>query len=420
MNKSIALLFIAGSIFGALASPCLSQDLEGQLDVGANVDPDPHGISATLAEELGPHTVWIGDRLFRHSILFDGDTGNALGMLDTTWSLGGVTPHTSHGRGEFYVIEPIYGRGMRGPRTDYITIYDSETMELTGEIVLPTIREEAGHGVAQSALLDDERFLVILNTLSAASVTVVDMETRRFVTEIESAGCSMVYPVSAHRFGMLCGDGSALAVDIGDRGQLIGLKRTKKFFDSVNAPVSGKGARDGARWLFSSFDGHLHEVDFEPSKPEAVAHWSLLTDAEREAGWTTGGKQHLAVHQSNRRLYSLVHKGGPGSHKDAGTEIWTYDLDTRERVGKFEIPSLLPAFLRPVIGIEVGTWSDRLLSVLLPNLGAHSIVVTQDEKPLMFVRHEEVGAVGVVDAITGEHIADIEESGITGGLMTVP
>lgn len=422
MRSIGALLFIAvvGAAVGGSAVDTGAQDLEGQIRVGSGVEPDPHGVSATVREVLGPHTVWVGDRLLRHSILFDGDTRNALAMLDTTWSLAGVTPHTSHTRGEFYVIEPIYARGMRGPRTDIVSVYDARTLEFEAEIVLPTLREEAGHGVALSAVLDDERFLVVVNMIPAASVTVVDLEKRRFVTEIETAGCTQVYPAGARRFGMLCGDGTALAVDLGQHGELTGMKRTKKFFDAVDAPVSTKGARDGSRWLFASFDGYIQEIDFTPAKPEAIARWSLLADSERSAGWTTGGKQHLAIHTADRRLYSLVHKGGPGSHKDAGSEIWTYDLDARERLGTIRVPSLLPAFLRPIIGLEAGSLSDRMLGLVLPNLGAHSIVVTQDDEPLMFVRHDEVGAIGIVDLTSEEHVGDIEESGISGGLMTIP
>jgi methylamine dehydrogenase heavy chain len=420
MKTLSASIFTFGVAITFAASSVNGQNLEGAVQVGAGVEPDPHGISTTIRPELGPHVLWAGDRLFRHSILFDGDTGAALGMLDTTWSLGGVTPHTSHRRGEFHVIEPIYSHGMRGERTDYVTTYDSETLAITNEIALPTLREEAGHGVALSALLDDERFLVIVNMIPAASVTVVDLDRRRFAAEIETAGCSLVYPAGPRRFGMLCGDGTALAVDLTDYGKLANVRRTNKFFDAVRTPVSGKGARDGTRWVYASFDGYLHEVDFGKSIPHARERWSLLSDSERSSGWTTGGKQHLAIHKASRRLYALVHKKSAGSHKDAGSEIWTYDLDSRERVGSIEVPSLLPAFLRPLLGLETDSWAYKLLGVLLPNLGAHSIVVTQDTEPLMFLRHEEVGAIGVVDVTTGEHIANIEEAGITGGLMTIP
>jgi methylamine dehydrogenase heavy chain len=420
MRLRVALLLVVGGLVPATATTLSAQDLEGQVHVGADVTPDPHGISAEIRPDLGPHTIWVADRLFRHSILFDGDTGNALGMVDTTWSIGGITPYTSHTRSEFYVLEPIYAHGNRGKRTDYVTIYDAQTLEVSGDIELPTLKEETAHSVALSDVLDDERFLVITNMIPASSVTVVDLAERRFVAEIETAGCTQVYPVGARRFGMLCGDGTAIAVDLDDDGKLSGMKRSKKFFNAVDEPVSDKGTRDAKRWLFASFDGYLHEVDFEPQTPQVTDRWSLTTERERNAGWRSGGKQHLAVHTESRRLYALMHKGGPGSHKDPGHEIWTFDLDERKRVGTIDVPSLLPAFLRPVLEIPRESLWHKFLKLTLPNLGAHSIVVTQDTEALLFVRHDAVGAIGVVDAASGQLLSNIEESGISGGLMTVP
>jgi len=393
---------------------------EAASEVAGEIEGDPHGVVAELPSAVGPHVVWAGDRLFRHSILFDGDTGAAFGMVDITWTLGGITPHTSHRRGEVYVIEPVYTRGHRGTRTDYITIYDAKTLAYTAEIPLPTHAAETGSGVGLSALLDDERFLVILDQVPATSVTVVDLERRRFAGEIETAGCSLVYPVGPRRFGMLCSDGAALLVELDDQGHAARKVRSDKFFDTVADPLSEKGVRDGERWLFASYEGYLHEVDFSGQAPRAVARWSLLDDSERKATWRVGGTQHLALHRSTRRLYSLMHQGGPGTHKDAGSEIWVYDIDRRERIGTIDVPSLMPAFIRPVIGVEAGSFTDRLLHLVLPNLGAHSLAVTQDDHPLLFLRHGEIGAIGVVDALTGEHLRDIEEAGIGGGMMTVP
>ena len=76
-------------------------------DAAPIVAQDPHGVVESVRPELGPHALWVGDRLFRHSILFDGDSGQALGMVDITWTLGGVAPHTSHSRREVYVVEPV-------------------------------------------------------------------------------------------------------------------------------------------------------------------------------------------------------------------------------------------------------------------------------------------------------------------------
>ena len=62
-------------------------------------------------------------------------------------------------------------------------------------------------------------------------------------------------------------------------------------------PLTEKGVRDGARWLFASFEGKLQVVDFSGEQPIAAPAWPLFTDAERQAGWRIGGMQHLALHR---------------------------------------------------------------------------------------------------------------------------
>jgi hypothetical protein len=48
------------------------------------------------------------------------------------------------------------------------------------------------------------------------------------------------------------------------------------------------------------------------------------------------------------------------------------------------------------------------------------VAVTQDANPLLFVRHADLGAVGVLDALSGEHLRDIEETGLSGATLVVP
>jgi hypothetical protein len=209
-------------------------------------------------------------------------------------------------------------------------------------------------------------------------------------------------------------------VDLDEQGQLVAAVHRVSFFDPVADPLTEKGARDGSRWMFASFEGHLYEIEFSGQMPSAGEPWDLFTPEDRNDHWRVGGIQHLAVHRERRRLYSLVHQGGPGSHKDSGSEIWVYDLQTRKRVQTIAVPKLLPGLIRPIVGISAGSGLDWLLRLVLPNLGAHSVVVTQDDQPLLFVRHNQTGVVGVVDATTGEHVRDLEESGISGGGMALP
>ena len=89
---------------------------------------DPTGLVATLPDGPRDHWVWLSDRVFRHSQLFDGDTGRALGTIDVAWALGGRLPHSAPERSEIYMVETVYARGHRGARTDLVTVYDSKTL----------------------------------------------------------------------------------------------------------------------------------------------------------------------------------------------------------------------------------------------------------------------------------------------------
>jgi hypothetical protein len=172
--------------------------------------------------------------------------------------------------------------------------------------------------------------------------------------------------------------------------------------------------------MFASFEGYLHEIDFSGERPRATKPWSLFTSDQRIDGWRVGGLQHLAFHRPSGRLFSVVHQGGGGTHKDAGSEIWVYDLKKRERIQVIEAPPLLGVFLRRMAGIAPDSTLGWLLEYLLPSPGVHSVVVTRDRNPLLFVRHRETGAAGVYDALSGELLRYLDETGLGGALMAVP
>jgi methylamine dehydrogenase heavy chain len=385
----------------------------------AQLAPERIGEVARLGE-IGAHWVWASDSVLGRSALFDADSGRMLGMVNGGEGVAPLRPHVSRARREVYVVETVYSRGHRGERSDWVTIYDAETLAVVGEVSIPPRRADNGHGVGIAALLDGDRFLVVFNQNPGASVSVVDLEARRFVGEIAAGGCALVLPAGPRRFGMLCGDGSALAIMLDDAGAEAARTRSAVFFDAMSDPLTEKGVRDGSRWHFASFEGQLHAIDFGGDAPAPEAPWSLFGDAERREGWRIGGLQHLALHARTGRLYSVVHRGEAGSHKDAGPEVWVYDLAERTRVGRIEMGNLTAAFLRPQIGVEAGGIADWLLVRLLPSPGADTLAVTQDDAPLLLAGERMSGAVGVYDAITGEHLRDLEETGIGGGLLVVP
>lgn len=405
-------LFAVASLGVVLASPSAP-------DAWAELEPEETGVVLTLPAP-GPHQVWLPDVVFHHSKLFDGDTGAVLGIVDNAWSLSGRSPVLSRARHELYVVDAVYSRGHRGDRRDFVTIYDATTLVVKGEIEIPPRTAEIGHGVGIVTLEDGERFLAIFNQDPSNSVSIVDLEARRFVEEILIAGCALLYPTGRGSFGTLCGDGTALELQLDEEGHERRQDASDPFFDVVEDPLTEKGVRDGERWLFASFEGYLHEIDFSGEKPVVAARWSLFDDAQRSAQWRVGGNRHLAFHRGRGHLYALVHQGGKGSHKDPGTELWVYDVKEHARLRSIELGSLLPAFVRPQMDIERGSWTDWLLGVVLPNPGVHSVAVTQDDAPVLFVRNGEIGAVGVYDATSGAHLRDLEEVGIAGSGISVP
>ena len=70
--------------------------------------------------------------------------------------------------------------------------------------------------ISNAALTDDERFLLIYNFNPAQSLAVIDTKTRKFVREIETPGCALVYPTGPRSFFSVCGDGSLLLVSLND------------------------------------------------------------------------------------------------------------------------------------------------------------------------------------------------------------
>ncbi len=415
LGRAVACGVVAAALSG------FATDSVGEEPAAASSDgAEKWGGVAQVPDGPSDHRVWVHDRVLEHTLLFDGDSGQMLGAVDGASGVGARPAYPAPGRNELYVVETYYSRGLRGARTDQLVVYDAKTLSVRAEIRIPNKAADTGQGIALGAVLDGERFFAALNQSPGSSVTMIDLESRELVEEIVTGGCSMVYPVGPRRFGMLCGDGTALLVELTEQGGKRRAVSSEAFFDVVTDPVTVAGVRDGAKWYFASFDGLLYEVDFSAEKPVASEPWSLFTDDERGAGWRIGGFQHLALHRSSRRLYSIVHQGGTGTHKDAGLSIWVYDLTTRERVMQIDAPNVLIPFMRPQMGIERGSLILRILDYVLPPPGVHTIAVTQDAAPLLFARNVDLGAVAVLDAMSGEHVGDLEEVGLSGTTLVVP
>jgi methylamine dehydrogenase heavy chain len=223
---------------------------------------------------------------------------------------------------------------------------------------------------------------------------------------------------------MLCGNGALLLVSLDENGHELGKLRSEPFFDPERDPVTEKAVRWGDRWLFVSFEGEVHPVDLSGAEPRFEPTWSLFSAADREDSWRIGGTRHLAVHQASGRLYSLVHQGGPDTHKEAGSEIWVYDLASHDRLQRIEVASAGVTFMG--VPLELGRdwiWPfDRLASGLLSMLarGADEVLVSQDDEPLLVTTSEGSGGLALYDARSGEFLRRVYTGNMANMGLEIP
>ncbi len=392
----------------------------------AQLEAEPIGHSLTLPAEPGPHWFWLSDILLHRTALFDADTGGLLGSITSGSSGVGfvISPMFSPDHHEVYLAETYYSRGVRGDRTDVLSIYDGQTLRPVDEVPLPPRRAEYFPGNAANALSDDGRFAAIFNLTPVTSLSIVDVVSRAFVAEVPTPGCSLVYAAGTRRFLMLCANGAVLTVTLNENGGDPRVERSEPFFDAQQDPVTEKAVRRGNEWLFVSFGGVIHPVDVSGDKPVFGETWRILPESDAADAWRIGGPQHLAVHAASGRLYALVHQGPRDSHKEPGTEVWVYDLASHERIRQIRLLNPIASFVQQQMSAtgreRAGRTLAWLLGKVMPNPGVERILVTQDEHPVLIASTSLPPTITVHDATTGEVLREISEPGLAASLLFAP
>ena len=348
---------------------------------------------ATLAMPASKHWVWVNDFVFPHmsdgmAYLIDGDSGRYLGTLSTGYGFAHLL--LSRDGKIIYSPETYFSRGTRGKRTDVVTLYDPGSLKVVGEIAIPPKRSSNLPMIANQVLTDDDRFLLIYNFNPAQGVTVVDTKLRKFVREVETPGCALVYPTGPRSFFSVCGDGSLSLVELDDSGAAR-QKRTQPLFNMAADPVTEKAVRIGAIWYFVSFAGRIYPLQAGPETATMGTTWWLTSDAERKAGWRPGGIQQLAVNAQKSLLYAIMHRGGVETHKDPGKDVWVFDVSTRQRVQQFALKNL-----------------------------ASSIQLSSDGQPLLYSIFIEGTGLDVYDAASGKFLRSVDHVGTTPTVMVTP
>jgi methylamine dehydrogenase heavy chain len=307
-----------------------------QLALAANAQVAPETVGQ---EKLSaPQDSWFLIKAWDAAYLFDSNTGEMQGSLSLSWYAPAVEPNFP--KNEIYAAESFYSRGVRGVRTDVLTIFDTQDLYAKAEVELPAkmtplwLRNYIG-------MLDDERHVIVFNMTPAQSVSVVDIVDRTFAAEISIPGCALILPVADRSFLMICGDGSLQLIRLDENGAEAKRSRSKEFFSVEKDPVFDQAARTGTGWLLVSHEGQLFSITTKADEIKVSKPWSLLTAADIEESWRPGGLQMMGFHRNSGVLYVLMHQGGVDTHYEPGEEVWLFDVDKQKRIGrvKLKVPS---------------------------------------------------------------------------------
>jgi len=349
----------------------------------ATLDNEPMFIVETMPGREDGHIVVLADFSIPfatdgRSHIIDTDSGNYLGVVNTGfWHSGVMLP-----RNRDIIVSPetYFSRGTRGERTDVVVFYDAKTLQPLGETVIPPKRFTAVKMQGTSALTDDGRFAVVLNHTPAASVSVVDLETRQFVAEIDIPGCFNIYAIGERTINAICGNGGFMRIELDENGNEKKITRGDSLFDAMADPVTVSGVRVGDTWYHLSIGGYLHGFQSTDIDTRQIAHMSLFTDQERDDDWRISGFQHLAIHRESGRVFVLVHRGGPETFEDPGTHVWIYDLESGEKIEERELE-------RMALSIEVSQDKKAQMYALaadlhISKLAQFYVYLTQGEHTL--------------------------------------
>ena len=255
-------------------------------------------------------------------------------------------------RNEIYINTTYQSRGISGERTDIIAIHDLGNLEKTGEIILPPKRGANMPFKNAFRLSGDDSLSFSYNFTPAASISVSDMNTKTFLTEVPIPGCTLAYPMGAKGFASMCGDGAMIGVSLDSVGNVVKETRSERFNNIDDNALFLKHARFGDILYFPTFKGSIQPVDLSTDTPKPLQKWSLVSAAEREANWRPGGWQLIAGDNKNS-LFILMHPdGAEGTHKNGGSELWVFDVNTKTRTRKIELKTW---------GVSVAVAGERLI-----------------------------------------------------------
>lgn len=332
-----------------------------------------------------PHEIYIVDPSGEAAVdarvyLYDADAREELGQIDAGF-LPGFAVSPDHKTS--VVATTYFSRGSHGTRTDVVEFTDNTTLDHAGEAVVPSKHAQSVPSSWNTTFSPDGKRIYVSNLTPAASVSVVDAHSKKLLGEIDMAACVQALPSGSSKFTALCESGKALTITLDAAGNERQRVMSDRFIDVEHDPAFANASAWQRGYVFTTFHGMVRGADFSGSRAVFGTPWSLVSDAERAAGWRPGGYQPTAVHEKLNRLYVAMHQGADGSHKAPASEIWVWDLNTHKRVARWSLAELkIPPL---VAAIQVSQDDHPLLYGL--TLTSDLVVMDAQTGKLAYVTH---------------------------------
>jgi methylamine dehydrogenase heavy chain len=391
MNRKLVAALVASVFFLALVSSrVVGQD-------------DPRGTAESIHEEAkdfmgeqhnvltlppaDPHRLYVVEPIFpvfsrSKTWVIDGNKMKIVGMFN-----GGAASNLviAPDHSKLYWAETYWSRGDRGERTDVITQFDAQTLTAESEAILENGRFLVVIKRFDADISPDGRYVYSYNMAPSTAISVVDTSDMSYKGELEVPGCALVFPSAPRRFSSLCADGTLMTVSFDD-GFNPTSERSERFFDAENDPVFEHPAfdKENNRLHFLTYEGNIITADLSPDQPSFQKPWSILSAADRKGRWRPGGWMPISFNAHTNRLYVLMHRGLKWTHKQAGEEVWVYNMTTRKRIQR----------------IKLG--DDH----------SHTMKITNDENPILFTLTETAKLISW-NPRTGKERGRIEGLGIS-------
>ena len=359
----------------------------------------------TLPDHQGKGWFWVSGFRQPHAtdgraFLFD-HNGKQLGQLATGYWFTNLI--LADKRGEILTVETYFSRGTRGTRTDLVAAYDPNTLDPKWEVEIPPKRLNPVKSTGAAVLTEDEKFLLVVNYTPAQSVSVVDLDGKRFTQEIETPGCSVLYAGGNRDFFSICGDGGFLHLRLSDTGEASIVERTPPLFDPVEDFLSIAASQIGDTWYFVSKQNNVYAIRMTSDGVELKDQWSLVTKSERGSDWRISGFHHTAAHEASGRLFVLMHQGEEHTFEEPGTHVWVYDVAEKKKIKEIAMREL-------TIGIGVSQAEQPKLLTLdfqipIPYLALIWMYLTQGEESLLPIAQQ---IVNIYNADTGKHLGQTD------------